>query len=174
MNQGLIHIYCGDGKGKTTAALGLLLRALGRGKKAVFCQFLKSDDSGERRALQAFANVTLTPCPKTIRFVFQMNEEEKRAAAEDCLRTFRDAVRLSLAGCELLVLDEAFGAVSTGLLKKDELLSFLRSKPRELEVVLTGRDPGAEFLELADYISHIEKRKHPFDRGCAAREGIEY
>lgn len=174
MKQGLIHIYCGDGKGKTTAALGLMLRALGRGKKVVFCQFLKSDNSGERRALEAFENITMTPCPNLIKFVFQMNEEEKKAAAQQCFESFRHAVLCASDGCDLLVLDEVFGAVSTGLLKEQELLAFLKEKPQGLEVVLTGRDPGADFLKLADYVSQIVKIKHPYDSGYAAREGIEF
>ena len=175
MQQGFIHIYTGDGKGKTTTAVGLTLRAAGRGKQVVFCQFLKSDDSGERVVFKQLSSVTLMPCPQRIKFVFQMNEEEKKAAQRECGALFETAVETARRQkSDLLVFDEIFGAVSTGLLSKEEVLRFLKDKPQALEVVLTGRDPAEEFLSLADYVSEIRKVKHPYDRGCPARKGIEY
>ena len=174
MKPGLIHIYCGDGKGKTTASLGLCLRAAGHGKRVLLVQFLKTNRSGEREALKLLPTVTVLPNPERLKFTFQMNEDEKAAAAAQCAGQLEEAVAAAEAGaCELLILDEAFGALSCGLLDRERLLSFLRSKPASLEVVLTGRDPDDDFLALADYISEVRLVRHPFQKGVPAREGIE-
>lgn len=169
---GLIHLYCGDGKGKTTAAMGLALRAAAHGLPVVITQFLKDGTSGECQILRGLPGVTVlaaNPCGK---FSFQMNESE-RAETADCLtRLFREAVdRAESPG--LLILDEVCAAVSCGFLKEDEIVRFLGAKPASLEVVLTGRDPSEKLCEKADYITEMKKRRHPYDKGIAAREGIE-
>lgn len=173
MARGFIHIYCGDGKGKTTAAVGLCVRAAGHGKRVLFVQFLKSEGSGERAVLRMLPQVTVTPCPQSIKFTIQMTEEEKREEAEACSRHLH-AVWKEAGKVDLLVLDEVFGALSAGLLSKDEVLAGLRKKPEALEVVLTGRNPEPCFLEIADYVTEMKKQKHPFERGVGARKGIEY
>ena len=150
---GLIHIYTGDGKGKTTAALGLILRASGRGLKVVLGQFLKGRETGELHTLSLLPGVTVFRGKPLTKFSFQMNEQEKADV--------------------LLVLDEVIGACGTHLLDESLLIDFLKHKPEHLEVVMTGRNPSPELLELADYVSEICKRKHPFDKGIPAREGIE-
>ena len=173
MTKGFIHIYCGDGKGKTTAAVGLCVRAAGHGKRVLFVQFLKSEGSGERAILQLLPQVTVTPCPQSIKFTIQMTEEEKREEAEACSRRLYAAWE-EAEKADLLVLDEVFGALSSGLLTADEVLAGLRQKPEGLEVVLTGRDPAPCFLEIADYVTEMKKQKHPFEQGVGARRGIEY
>lgn len=111
----MIHIYCGDGKGKTTCAFGLALRAAGRGRKVVIAQFLKSGDSGERDAIARVPGVTLLPAPEQVKFTFQMNEEEKAACAVQLKSTLERVSQLAKAGdCGLVVLDECCAAVSTG------------------------------------------------------------
>lgn len=171
---GLIHIYCGDGKGKTTAAMGLALRAAGHGCGVVIGQFLKDGTSGECKVLGKLDRVTLlaaNPCGK---FSFQMTDAEKRQTQDAIVRMFRAATDFAVrTQARLLVLDEACSAVSCGFLEEEELLDFLDHKPECLEVVLTGRDPSARLQERADYISEICKRRHPYDRGIGAREGIE-
>ena len=171
--DGLIHIYCGEGKGKTTAAVGLSVRASGCGKRVVFAQFLKSRKSGERTSLALLPGVTLTEVPECVKFTFRMTEQEKLAAAELCGKQLEEAFRLA-QGADLLVLDEAVGAVAKGLLEERTLLEYLRNKPKNLEVVLTGRNPSEELCEAADYISEIRKIKHPYDKGIPARRGIEF
>lgn len=173
MEKGRIHIYCGDGKGKTTAAVGLCVRAAGRGKKVNFVQFLKSEDSGERAALQMLPNIRLAPCPQHIKFTNRMTEEEKKEEAKSCAQRLQAAWR-EAEGAGLLVLDEVFGALAAGLLEEQALLAGLRQKPEGLEVVLTGRDPAPCFLEHADYVTEMKKRKHPYEQGVKARRGIEY
>ena len=170
----MIHLYCGDGKGKTTAAMGLALRALGRGRRVVLCQFLKSADSGERLALAQFEKACLLPVPETIKFVFQMTEEEKAEARRETEALLARAAELVRGGeCDLLVLDEACGAVSTGLLPLEELVALLDTCDGT-EVVLTGRDPAPELRERADYITEMAACRHPFEQGKPARLGIEW
>ena len=126
MEKGLIHIYCGDGKGKTTAAVGLCVRACGCGKKVLLAQFLKDDSSGELVSLGLLPGFSRIPAPKRVKFTFQMNEEERRESAKRCAQMLQDARRAAEAGaCDLLVLDECFGALSTGMLNMEALLDFV-------------------------------------------------
>ena len=167
----MIQIYCGDGKGKTTAAIGLAVR----GNPVVIAQFLKSADSGERLILGKLSGVTLLEIPDEMKFVFAMNEEEKRAERERQTALFEKAAALSeLNGAGVLVLDELCSAVSTGMVPLELVTAFLDRRPAELEVVITGRDPAAELERRADYITEMKKRRHPFDQGQAARKGIEW
>lgn len=174
MKQGLIEVYCGDGKGKTTAALGLILRASGRGLKVILCQFLKGWETGELKTLPLLPGVEVYRAPGITKFSFQMNAEEKARVRKDHDALLAKIVALCTEKkADVLVLDEALGACSTGLLNEDKLLQFLKAKPAGLEVVLTGRNPSAAILEAADYVSEICKRKHPYDKGITARDGIE-
>ena len=175
MEKGLIHIYCGDGKGKTTAAIGLCVRACGCGKRVLLAQFLKDDSSAELHSLRLLPGFSEIPAPKTVKFTFQMDEEERREAAQRSSLMLQQARLTAEAGdCDLLVLDECFGALSTGMLSAAELLEFVQHKPPQMELVMTGRNPPDEFLKLADYVSEIHKIKHPYDAGIPARRGIEF
>ena len=167
----MLHLYCGNGKGKTTAAMGLALRAAGRGKRVVIAQFLKGADSGERLALAQLPQVTLLPVPDQIKFSFRMTDEERQAEAKRYQHLLQ-LIRQQARGCFLLVLDEACAAVNTGLLPLDDLLSCLDEV--SCEVVLTGRDPAPQLIDRADYITSMEAVRHPFDRGITARDGIEF
>lgn len=171
---GLIHIYCGDGKGKTTAAIGLAVRCLGHGNHVLFVQFLKSRVTGELKTLSMLPNIDIMRGKETKKFTFQMNDEEKAEVKLEHLTLFSEVKRRCIdENPDLLILDEVIGACNTGVFDKDVLIEFLKSKPQELEVVLTGRNPASEFIELADYVSEICKRKHPFNRGIPARTGVE-
>ena len=171
---GLIHIYTGDGKGKTTAALGLILRASGRGLKVVLGQFLKGRETGELRTLSLLPGVTVFRGKPLTKFSFQMNEQEKADVLQSHNAFIQElALHCQKEDIDMLVLDEVIGACRTRLLDESLLIEFLKHKPEHLEVVMTGRNPSPELLELADYVSEICKRKHPFDKGIPAREGIE-
>nr|WP_297173453.1 cob(I)yrinic acid a,c-diamide adenosyltransferase [uncultured Agathobaculum sp.] len=173
-DTGLIHIYCGDGKGKTTASVGLVVRHAGAGGKVVFAQFLKDGTSSECRSLAKFENVTMLAANPSSKFSYQMTEEEKRQCTEAIGRMFTAATDFAVReGATLLVLDEACAAISCGFLPESELLSFLDSKPEMLEVVMTGRGPSEALQARADYITEMVKRRHPFDKGIPARKGIE-
>lgn len=173
--SGCIHVYCGDGKGKTTASIGLGIRAAGRGKKVLIARFLKTDDSGEVGILKQIPGIQVLPCEKTFGFFFQMTEEDKKEASA-CYsslleRSFQKAREMENG---LLILDEIMAACNYKLVSEDSLLRLLKERPSSLEVVLTGRNPSKSIMEAADYISEIQKVKHPFDEGLPAREGIEY
>lgn len=172
--NGLVHIYCGDGKGKTTAAMGLALRSIGRHKPVVIVQFLKTGTSGECRLLGAQDGVTLFAANPVGKFSFAMTEEEKQQTREAVVRTFEAATAFAVQeNAFLLVLDEVCAAVNRGFLPEEKVLAFLRNKPDTMEVAMTGRNPSKALQAEADYISEICKRRHPFDRGVHAREGIE-
>lgn len=174
MEQGLIHIYCGDGKGKTTAALGLAARCSGRGRKVLIVQFLKSQDTGELNTFDRIPEITVIRGKEGHRFSFDMTDEEKA----HCMKIHNDNLLRAIHMCraekiDLLILDEVIAAYNKDLVDKSMLLDFLRSKPSKLEIAMTGRNPDEPLIELADYVSEIKKIKHPFDKGIPARDGIE-
>lgn len=173
-NKGLIHIYCGDGKGKTTSATGLAIRCVGGGGKVLFAQFLKNGESGEIKVLKSIKNIELFNTCKCNKFSFQMNDTEKKALSDGYRCDLAEIVkRVNTGNYDLLVLDEALYAINNGFLSNKQLMDFLNNKPYGLEVVLTGRNPSDELLEAADYVSEINKIKHPFDKGIRARRLIE-
>ena len=170
---GLIHIYCGDGKGKTTAALGLAVRAAGSGKKVLLLQFFKDGKSSEFNVLKSVQGIEVVPQTRSFGFSWTLTDSEKAEAKAYYSGLLEDAFTRA-KGCGLLVLDEAMSACTTGMIDEDRLLELLRQKPEELEVVMTGRDPSAALLEAADYVTEMCKRKHPFENGVPARRGIEF
>ena len=173
-HQGLVHIYYGDGKGKTTAAFGLAFRCAGWGRRAVIAQFLKSSPCGEVTAAERFPELTVLRNKGIGKFTFQMNEAEKAATAAECLALFRRAAALAAEEqVRLLVLDEVIDAVR-GFLPMEELCAFLDGRPEGLEVVLTGHSLPEELGRRADYITRMAKEKHPYDRGITARRELEF
>lgn len=174
MDKGLIHIYCGDGKGKTTASLGLALRAAGRGFNVRIIQFLKSQDTGEIHALKKIPEITLSRSEQKFKFYNQMSEQERKDCRDYQDKMLSEGFKDARSGeVDLLILDEILSSYRYHLVDREVVLSFLKNKPESLEVVLTGRDPAEELVEIADYVSEIKKIKHPFDQGIPARIGIE-
>ena len=175
MNQGLIHIYCGDGKGKTSAATGLAVRAAGCGKKVLFARFLKNEESGELKILDQIPEIDVIHLERSYGFYSTLSDSEKEEVRSMYRALWSDILnRISDGAYDILVIDEFMAAYGYGLIPRDEALTFLREKPAGLEIVLTGRNPDERLVELADYVSEIRKVKHPFDRGIMARRGIEY
>lgn len=173
--QGLTHVYCGNGKGKTTAAIGLAVRAAGAGLRVMIVQFLKSQDTGELRSLALIPNITMVRGKASGKFTFQMDEHERAETRELSDRTLAAAVAAAKNGeCDLLILDEALGALESGMLDEAALIELVGEKPERLELVLTGRNPPEWLISHADYVSEILPRKHPYECGIAARSGIEY
>jgi cob(I)alamin adenosyltransferase len=174
MKTGLIHVYTGDGKGKTTAAVGLAVRAAGQGKKGVFAQFLKTGGTGEIAPLTALG-VDVVRSARKLGFTFQMDDETKALCREE-QRAVLARVREKLAdgGVDVLVLDEALDALALGMLAEADVRALLAAKDDALEIVLTGRPVPPWLTEIADYISEVKKIKHPFDKGIRARAGIDF
>ncbi len=172
MKQGLVQIYTGDGKGKTTAALGLALRAAGRGLKVFIAQFAKGMFYGELEALKRFApQITLHQYGRKC-FI------EDEPTAED-LRMAREGWKeigevLERGKYDLLVLDEIGIALHYKLISLDEVAELVRSKPDSVELVLTGRKIPETLYEQADLVTEMREIKHYYNAGVRARKGIEY
>lgn len=167
---GLIHLYCGEGKGKTTAAMGLALRALGAGRRVVIVQFLKGRRTGEIPLLESLGAQVFRGKAGT-KFSFQMDEEERAETRSLQTEHLRAALELD---AELLVLDEACGAWETDLVDRDLLRKAVLEKPAGQELVLTGREPAGWMRKAADYITEMRCCRHPYQRGVPAREGVEF
>lgn len=175
MELGLIHIYCGDGKGKTTAAMGLGMRAAGREKRVLLTQFLKSNKTGELNSIEKLSEFFHfyegRPANK---FIWNMNEEEIKALRDEHTDRFKVVTKKAVEeNYDLLILDELIATVNNNLVPLELVIEFLKAKPEGLEVVMTGRDPKEELVELAHYVSEIKAIKHPFEKGIPSRVGIE-
>ena len=175
---GKIHVYTGYGKGKTTAALGLAIRALGREKKVAIVYFDKGGlNYGERQILDKLTDGISYHVTgrdridtKTGKFIFGVEEMDKQEALK-ALRIINDLFKETL---DLLILDEVNNAVNLGMLGIEELARLVDNKPQNLELVLTGRDAHPRILERADLVTEMKLIKHYFYQGVSAREGIEY
>ena len=166
---GLLHLYCGDGKGKTTAAVGLALRALGHGRKVTVVEFLKDGTSGEVGPLTDLGAVVYAG--KAPGFVWQMTKEQRDATR--LLQTEHLKAAMELEN-DLLVLDEACAVWNLDMVDRDLLKKAVLERPEGGEVVLTGRDPADWMTEAADYMTEMRELRHPYERGVQAREGVEY
>ena len=173
---GLTHLYFGNGKGKTTAALGLALRAAGCGQRVVVVQFLKDWKCGELDSLELLPNIKVMRGKATGGvFVRDMSDEQKaetKAIHDENLKNALD-MQKNLQ-CDLLVLDEAIDAYRLGVLDTALFEGLVDKKPEGLELVITGHNPDTWMLEKADYVTEMVKRKHPYDTGVAARRGVEF
>ncbi len=176
MKQGLTQVYCGNGKGKTTASIGLGIRALGNNMKVIMIQFLKNKNTGECHFLE-----TLEPAFKVFHFekergfVWTLTEEEKVELKQEIAMAVKFAKKVMDTGeCDMLILDEVLGALENGYITEEVLHEMIASKPDTVELVLTGRVLPSSFEPVVDYISEIRANKHPMDKGIPARKGIEY
>lgn len=172
-NKGMIHIYYGDGKGKTTAAAGLALRVCGCGGRVVFAQFLKDGRSSELAALGRLPQVTLCCQSTAEKLLFTMTEAEREETARRCAQRMEQAFSAA-AQADLLVLDELLDLWEPCLVPRERLLALLQQRPAGLEVVLTGHSLPSALAQEAHYITQMENRRHPFETGTPARKGIEY
>ena len=167
----MIHIYCGDGKGKTTAAIGLAVRMAGYNKKVLFMQFLKGSYTGELEILQKCENITVMRCDRNYGFFRSMTDSDKENIIK-CHNENLEYVLKNIDSFDMIVLDEIFAAYNYDLADREKVKEIVEKYKGEL--VMTGRDPQEWFVGRADYVSEIKKIKHPYDRGITAREGIEF
>lgn len=169
----MLHIYTGNGKGKTTAAVGLSVRAAGAGLRVLFCQFLKDGSTSECPMLERLG-VRLLCVKEMEQFTFRMNAQQKARCREQHAQLLaRISQALEAEDYQLVVLDEILDAVNTGMLEESQLMQLVR-RCAAREVVVTGRNPSPELCDRADYISQMMEIKHPYHRGVKARKGIEY
>ena len=170
---GKIHVYTGNGSGKTKASLGLALRAVGRGLNVVMIQFMKGQETGER-----LVQKKLEPYFKIYNFGqegFLKKGSEKKEDKELAEKALNFAKKVVLSGdVDILILDEINVACNFGLIFENEVLEFLNGKPEDVEIVLTGRSASKKIIERADLVTEMKKIKHYYDDGIKAREGIEY
>lgn len=171
----MIQVYCGDGKGKTTAAIGQAVRAAGRGKRVLVARFLKTDDSGEVCSLQKIPQIEVVPCERSFGFYRSMSEKVKSEAVQYYQELFeRVALRAVQEHWDMLILDEIMAVCQYQLVSEEHVLHFLEQNAGNLEIILTGRNPSDAILAYADYVTEMKKKRHPYDKGVLAREGIEY
>lgn len=170
-----MHIYCGDGKGKTTAALGLAIRAAGSGMKVHFVQLLKGGKTSELETLKLIPNVSVDRSARNYGFTFRMNEEGKHDVTQVHNEILQEAKELMQSGAvDMLIIDEFNAAYEYGLLDRSLADEIVFSRPENVELILTGRNPQQKFVDAADYVSEICARKHPYEKGIKARRGIEF
>ncbi|MHC6202051.1 cob(I)yrinic acid a,c-diamide adenosyltransferase [Breznakiellaceae bacterium SP9] len=167
----MIHIYTGDGKGKTTAAMGLAIRAAGRGKRVVIVQFMKGRDTGELYSLCRIPEITVLRFEENYGFFSTASAENRQKMFHANNRNLKQALQTP---CDMLVLDEVFSAYALEALDRSLVDALVRDTPENPELVLTGRDPPEHIIAAADYVSELHKVKHPYEKGIKAREGIEY
>jgi len=171
--KGLVQLFTGNGKGKTSAAVGTVIRALGHGLRVYIVYFMKGDyPSGERRILSKLSNVKMVSFGQK-GFIDPANiKPEEKEQARLALAAARDAM---LSGnYDLIVLDEINIAVAWKLIELDEVVKLIRDKPPNVELILTGRQADARLIKLADLVTEMVKVKHPYDKGIKTRKGIDY
>ncbi|UCG07860.1 MAG: cob(I)yrinic acid a,c-diamide adenosyltransferase [Desulfobacterales bacterium] len=169
--KGYVQVYTGDGKGKTTAALGLALRAVGAGLKVYLAQFIKRGTYSEINALKRFSDSVTVEQFGCGRFAKGKPSAEDISAARKGLARIKEII--SSGQYPVVILDEANVAVSCGLLAVQDLLDIIDLKPEDMELVITGRDAAPQIVEKADLVSEVNAIKHYFQNGVTARIGIE-
>lgn len=173
-SKGLVIVYTGDGKGKTTAALGLAIRALGYQRKILLVQFIKNSFSGELKILKRLKNLKIIRGGKGFVGILgdKLNLEEHREAAQETLNKLSHEMKYG--NWDLIVIDEILGALTGKLIKLDQVLELLKTKPEKVDLVLTGRKTPKEIINLADLVTEMKEIKHPFKKGILAKEWIDY
>lgn len=171
----MLHLYYGDGKGKTTAAVGLAVRAAGAGKRVLFSQFMKGDRTGEVVALKQISNIEILRCDKKMLFYSQMSEAQKT----EITKIHNEIIQNISAGLangqyDVVILDEVLYPYEWGLIDKALVREIIENNKEKVEIICTGNGTELFFREEADYITHMKADRHPFEKGIGAREGIEY
>lgn len=175
LEKGLIQVYTGNGKGKTTAALGQGLRSCGRGLKVCMVQFLKGGDTGELHSVEKLHPLfEIFRFEKKRGFFWTLSEQEKQELKQDIEKGF-EFIKGIVANneCDVLIIDELLGVLGNKLLEVGDAVKLLKSKPDNMEIIITGRNVPEEIAEAADLITEMKEIKHYFNKGIPAREGIE-
>jgi cob(I)alamin adenosyltransferase len=169
--QGYVQVYTGNGKGKTTAALGLSLRAAGSGLKVFIAQFVKKGDYSEIKALSRFSDLITVEQFGQARFIKGKPDPEDIALSQKGLNRIKEI--FSAGEFQVIILDEANTAVKLGLLSEKDIESLILAKPPEVELVITGRGATDRIMAMADLVTEMREIKHYYEKGVNARTGIE-
>jgi cob(I)alamin adenosyltransferase len=173
LDRGLVQVYTGDGKGKTSAAFGLALRAIGRGLKGYIIQFIKGGfDYGELYVIDKLPNLELKAFGRRKFITEKPAGKEDIKLAEEALALAEKVVKSG--EYDIVILDEINVALSLRLINLEKVLELIKNKPKHVELVLTGRNAPSEIIEVADLVTEMKEIKHPFNKGYQARKGIEY
>jgi cob(I)alamin adenosyltransferase len=174
MNKGLIHIYTGNGKGKTTSAVGMSVRARSRGLRTLFVQFFKEPDSGSEISLLSTLGIDTLVFDQVKSPLFHP-EIDKPSLREESKKALSCLMRLFEENeFDVIVLDEFICLVAEGILTEEETIEFVRNKPDSAELVLTGKGATDKLIGLADYVTFMQNIKHPYEKDMKARQGIEF
>jgi len=171
--MGRLHVYYGDGKGKTSAAIGLCIRAAGHGLRVGVAQFLKPGTSGELTVLRKLDNVMVFPHLPGIKFTNTMTAEERTDCAAFCVGLMRE-IEAAAPSLDLLLLDEAGSAAETGMLDMGVLTAWLNARPSGLEVIVTAHNQPTALIEIAEYVTELRCERHPYQTGASPKKGIEW
>ncbi|WP_368488673.1 cob(I)yrinic acid a,c-diamide adenosyltransferase [Clostridium sp. BJN0013] len=176
LKKGFVQIYTGDGKGKTTAALGLALRAAGNNYSVCMVQFLKTSRTGEIESAKKLENnFKIYRFEKKKGFFWTLNDCEKEELRKEVEKAYKFCLEtLQNNTCDILIMDEIMAILSNGLLSVEKIIKLIDNKPDNMELILTGRDVPEEILQKADLVTEMKNIKHYMDKGILAREGIEY
>jgi cob(I)alamin adenosyltransferase len=169
--RGYVHVYTGDGKGKTTAAIGLAIRAAGAGLRVYIAQFIKMGDYSEIKALKRFSDLITIEQYGLGRFLDKTPSKEDIAIARKGLEMVRNV--MASGKVNLVILEEANVAAKFGLFSVQEIVQMIVNKPKEIELVFTGRDASSQVIEVADLVTEMKMVKHYYEKGVQARVGIE-
>ena len=170
----MLHIYCGFGKGKTTAAIGLAVRGAGAGMRVRFVQFMKGADTSELSVLENIPGLEIRRCDRDYGFYKNMSEADKSEITR-CHNTLLEfAFGMDNTASNMIILDEFCSAYGHGLMDTALAKQLVLENKDSAEIIITGRNPAYEFISAADYISEIRCIRHPYDQGVSARKGVEF
>ncbi|WP_454053343.1 cob(I)yrinic acid a,c-diamide adenosyltransferase [Clostridium sp. Marseille-Q7071] len=176
LKEGYIQIYTGNGKGKTTAAVGLATRAAGNEFKVTMVQFLKSGSTGElesAKKLSTYFNIYRFEKPRG--FFWTLNDEQKAELKEEIQEAYKFCLKvMEDKQCDILIMDEIMGALGNGLVSEEQLLELMDKKPKDIELIMTGRNVPKRIMEKANLVTEMKDIKHYFNEGVPARKGVEF
>lgn len=176
LKNGYVQIYTGNGKGKTTAAVGLAVRAAGNGYNVFMVQFLKGSKTGEIEAAKKMAPFfNIFRFEKKRGFFWTLNSEEKYELKQEVQKAYEFCMEaLKEEKCDILIMDEVMGALSNELISEKQLLELIDKKPGNIELILTGRNAPIAIIDKANLVTEMKDIKHYFNEGVPSREGIEF
>ncbi|MDQ7982827.1 MAG: cob(I)yrinic acid a,c-diamide adenosyltransferase [Spiroplasma sp.] len=176
LNKGYIHIYKGEGRGKTSILNGMVVRALGNNLRVYYLRFLKNRPSGEIDFLQQTGRLVIKSFYQTSqKFFWEMNEQEKNTLKLETNQGLKYLEQLSQNdNVDLIVVDEILGCIQNNLIKEQDLITILKAKKPKIEIALSGRYASFALEQVADLVSEVNNKKHYFEKGQAARKGIDY